>query len=86
MTDYAFKISIAEGLHARPSAKLVQLLKPFTPLSFYSKGKEVDTLSVLELLLLKINYGECITIRTSVPLPVSVLNELEELLGEYNLL
>lgn len=79
--DYEFKVGVPEGLHARPCAKIIEILKPFTPLSFHCKGKTVDTLSILELLLLQIERGEAFTLSTSAPLPSEVLEDLQQVFG-----
>lgn len=87
MSKYVFKISIPEGLHARPCAKVIEILQPFTPLSFSYLEKTVDSLSILELLLLKIGCGESLTLNTNSALPHSVIEELQQVFGgcdKYN--
>lgn len=81
MSEYVFKVLIPEGVHARPCARLVEMLEPFTPLSLHCKGKTLDMLSILELMLLQIECGEIFTIRTEAPLPSEVVEKLERLFG-----
>lgn len=78
MIDYTFTVFIPEGLHTRPCAKLVEILKPFEPLSFSHNNITIEVLSILELLLLKISYGSSLTITASAPLPPSVLKNLQK--------
>lgn len=67
--QYEFIVNIPNGLHARPCAQLVEILKEFQPLQIICNGKTVDSLSILELLLLKINQGATISINCQNPLP-----------------
>jgi len=53
------------GLHARSSAKLVQISQPFSADLFIRfDGEEVDGKSILNLLTLACPFGSEITVRT----------------------
>lgn len=77
--EYKFTVNIPEGLHARPCAKLVELLEPFQPVMFMYQDKMIDSLSVLELLMLKIPKGSTIIISTNTELPSDTTKKLENL-------
>lgn len=79
MTSYSFEILIPEGLHARPCAKIVEILKGFEPVNITCKEVNIKVLSILELLLQKITYGSTITISTISPLPDSILKQLKNI-------
>lgn len=76
--EYKFTINIPEGLHARPCARLVELLEPFQPVSLIYKDQVIDSLSVLELLMLKIPIGSRIIISTKNALPSDIIQKLEK--------
>lgn len=82
MTTYSFEVAIAEGLHARPCAKIIEILKPFEPLHITFGQTTLKTLSMLELLLLKIPTGSTLTINTSVPLPMEVAEKLQNVFSD----
>lgn len=79
MTSYSFEVLIPEGVHARPSAKIIELLKPFEPVHITFRQTTLKALSMLELLLLKIPTGSTVIISTSVPLPVSIEETLKRI-------
>ncbi len=79
MTTYSFEVLIPEGLHARPCAKIIELLKGFEPVHITYKETTIKILSILELLLQKIGYGSAVTIRTNLPLPNSILEKLKNI-------
>lgn len=79
MTTYSFEVLIPEGLHARPCAKIVEILKSFEPVQITCKESTIKVLSILELLLQKISYGSTVSICTSSPLPDSTLMKLKEI-------
>lgn len=68
MNQYEFKVTNYDGLHARPCAKLVELLEGFQPVTFIYQDQIIEVLSVLELLMLKIPSGESLIINTHNPL------------------
>ena len=76
---YDFIVQIPDGLHARPCAKLVEILKEFQPLQIISNGKTVDSLSILELLLLKVPHGSSVYINCETTLPDEIINKLDTL-------
>ncbi len=76
---YNFNVGIADGLHARPCAKLVEILSGFTPLQISSNAKTINTLSILELLLLKIPHGSEVQISSEIPLPSETVDKLCQL-------
>ena len=78
---YDFIVQIPDGLHARPCAKLVEILKEFKPLQIISNGKTVDSLSILELLLLKVPYSSTMYINCESALPDEAINKLNALFG-----
>lgn len=79
MTSYSFQVLIPEGLHARPCAKIIEILKPFEDVEFCHNQVTVRTSSLLELLLLKIGYNSSVTLRANTPLPPLVVEELQNL-------
>ncbi|MBP9829441.1 MAG: HPr family phosphocarrier protein [Proteobacteria bacterium] len=78
MITYSFQVLIPEGLHARPCAKLIEILKPYEPVSFSYNSVTINILSILELLLLKVGYGCSLAINTLQPLPAGVLEDLKK--------
>lgn len=77
--EYEFTVKIPDGLHARPCAKLVEILKDFQPLQIISNEKTVDNLSILELLLLKIPHGTTLRIVCNSQLPIKTIEKLNTL-------
>ncbi len=77
MTTYSFEVLIPVGLHARPCAKIIEILKHFEPAHITYKENTIKTLSILELLLLKIPTGSTVIINTETPLPPEVTDKLE---------
>lgn len=78
---YSFNVGITDGLHARPCAKLVEILSGFTPLQITGNGKTINTLSILELLLLKMPHGSEVKILSEIPLPGEIIDKLRRLFG-----
>ena len=76
MIEYQFNVLIPEGLHARPCAKLIDILKIFEPLHITHREHTIKILSILELLLQKISYGSVVTISTNEPLPPVTIEKL----------
>lgn len=62
MNKYEFNVTNPDGLHARPCARLVEFLENFQPVTFIYKDQVIETLSVLELLMLKIPSGDSLVI------------------------
>ena len=76
---YNFNVGIADGLHARPCAKLVDILSEFKPIQITGNGRTINTLSILELLLLKIPHGSEVKISSEIPLPSKTIDKLSQL-------
>lgn len=81
--EYTFKVLIAKGLHARPCVKLVSILEGCRNVVITCNKRSVDSLSILELLLLKINYESEVVIISEIPLSDTVITELNKLFGDY---
>jgi phosphotransferase system HPr (HPr) family protein len=77
--EYTFNVKIPDGMHARPCARLVEILSKITPIEITGNGKTIKTLSILELLLLKIPSGSEISIVCNHPLPPETLTRLNQL-------
>ncbi len=82
MTNYSFEVLIPEGLHARPCAKIIEILKAFEPVHITFGQTTLKALSMLELLLLKIPTGSTVTISTSAPLPTEVIEKLQQVFSD----
>ena len=53
------------GLHARATARLVQLLAPFRcTVTVQAKGREVNAKSIMGVMLLAAGQGTAVTVRT----------------------
>jgi len=65
MLEREITISNKLGLHARASAKLVQLLQGFKANAFLVfKGREVNAKSIMGVMMLAAGVGNPITLRT----------------------
>jgi phosphotransferase system HPr (HPr) family protein len=82
MTNYSFEVLIPEGLHARPCAKIIEILRPFEPVHITFGQTTLKILSMLELLLLKIPTGSTVTISTSESLPSKVTEKLQNVFSD----
>lgn len=85
--EQKFTIKNQLGLHARSSAKLVQISQPFSADLFIRfDGQEVDGKSILDLLTLACPFGSEITVRTegaqAEELMVAVETIIEDKFGE----
>jgi phosphotransferase system HPr (HPr) family protein len=78
MTNYSFEVGVPEGLHARPCAKIIEILKPLEPVHITFGQTTLKSLSMLELLLLKIPTGSTVTISTSAPMPTEAVEKLQQ--------
>jgi len=69
------------GLHARPSAMLVQLANQFESDLFAStaSGDEINAKSIMGVMMLAAGYNSVITFRAEGNDCVELLNELEKL-------
>jgi phosphocarrier protein HPr len=78
-----FTIKNQLGLHARSSAKLVQLSQPFqADLIIRYDGQEVDGKSILNLLTLACPFGAEITVRTEGEQAEALMTAVEALIEE----
>ena len=82
MTNYSFEVLIPEGLHARPCAKLIEILKPFEPVDITYTENVIKNLSILDLLLQKISTGSTVTISTSESLSPETVEKLQQVFSE----
>jgi phosphotransferase system HPr (HPr) family protein len=73
---YVFKVLIPNGLHARPCSHLIYILKDFKSVKFTHNNQTSNSLSILELLLLKVPYGGEITLSCEHPLDDSTMLKL----------
>jgi len=68
------------GLHARASAKLVQLVQGFkSTVWLVSKGREVNAQSIMGVMMLAAGMGSPLTIRTDGPDEAAALAAVVEL-------
>ena len=68
MLEKEIVVSNKLGLHARASAKLVQLVQGFkSTVWLISKGREVNALSIMGVMMLAAGIGTPLTIRTDGP-------------------
>jgi phosphocarrier protein len=64
MLEREFTVSNRLGLHARATAKLVQMLAPFhSNVSLAAKGREVNAKSIMGVMLLAAGQGTPVTVR-----------------------
>ncbi len=82
MTNYSFEVAVPEGLHARPCAKLIEILKPFEPVHITYNENVIKNLSILDLLLQKIPTGSTVTISTSKSLPPETAEKLQSVFSD----
>ena len=68
MREQEIVITNRLGLHARASAKLVQLVQSFTSTVWLvSKGREVNAQSIMGVMMLAAGLGSPLTIRANGP-------------------
>ena len=68
------------GLHARASAKLVQLVQGFrSTVWLVSKGREVNAQSIMGVMMLAAGIGTPLTVRADGPDEESAINAVVEL-------
>lgn len=84
---YRITVGLSEGLHARPSALLSELLVSFSSSAAAvvtvanSREASASAESTLELMMLGVKSGETITISTSHDLPETLIVRVLELVG-----
>jgi phosphocarrier protein len=68
MLEQEIVVSNRLGLHARASAKLVQLVQGFkSTVWLISKGREVNAQSIMGVMMLAAGIGTALTLRTEGP-------------------
>ncbi|HEX5305733.1 MAG TPA: HPr family phosphocarrier protein [Dyella sp.] len=68
MLEQEIVVSNRLGLHARASAKLVQLVQGFkSTVWLISKGREVNAQSIMGVMMLAAGLGTALTVRTEGP-------------------
>ncbi|MGA0585856.1 HPr family phosphocarrier protein [Dyella sp. KRB-257] len=68
MLEKEIVVSNRLGLHARASAKLVQLVQGFkSTVWLISKGREVNAQSIMGVMMLAAGIGTTLTVRTDGP-------------------
>jgi phosphocarrier protein HPr len=80
MLEREVTISNKLGLHARASAKLVQLLQGFNSNAFLvHRGREVNAKSIMGVMMLAAGVGSQITLRTDGPDEAVAIQAMVEL-------
>ncbi|GGA08348.1 HPr family phosphocarrier protein [Dyella caseinilytica] len=80
MLEKEIVVSNKLGLHARASAKLVQLVQSFkSTVWLISKGREVNAQSIMGVMMLAAGIGTPLTIRTEGPDESVALNAVVDL-------
>ncbi len=80
MVERDVTISNKLGLHARASAKLVQLLQGFKADAFLvHRGREINAKSIMGVMMLAAGVGSVITLRTDGPDEVAALDAMVDL-------
>ncbi|WP_017462153.1 HPr family phosphocarrier protein [Dyella ginsengisoli] len=68
MLEKEIVVSNRLGLHARASAKLVQLVQGFkSTVWLISKGREINAQSIMGVMMLAAGIGTALTVRTEGP-------------------
>jgi phosphocarrier protein len=80
MLEREITISNKLGLHARASAKLVQLLQGFKSNAWLvHRGREINAKSIMGVMMLAAGVGQTITIRTDGPDEAAALAAMADL-------
>jgi phosphocarrier protein HPr len=80
MLEQEIIVSNKLGLHARASAKLVQLVQGFkSSVWLISKGREVNAQSIMGVMMLAAGIGTTLTVRADGPDEESALGAVAEL-------
>ncbi|HUA81314.1 MAG TPA: HPr family phosphocarrier protein [Dyella sp.] len=80
MLEKDIVVSNKLGLHARASAKLVQLVQSFkSTVWLISKGREVNAQSIMGVMMLAAGIGTPLTVRADGPDESAALNAVVEL-------
>ncbi|MGN6738493.1 HPr family phosphocarrier protein [Dyella sp.] len=80
MLEKEIVVSNRLGLHARASAKLVQLVQGFkSTVWLVSKGREVNAQSIMGVMMLAAGIGTALTVRTDGPDEQTALDAVVDL-------
>ncbi|MGN6226607.1 HPr family phosphocarrier protein [Dyella sp.] len=80
MLEKEIVVSNRLGLHARASAKLVQLVQGFkSTVWLVSKGREVNAQSIMGVMMLAAGIGTALTVRTEGPDEQTALDAVVDL-------
>ena len=80
MLEKEIVVSNRLGLHARASAKLVQLVQGFkSTVWLVSKGREVNAQSIMGVMMLAAGIGTSLTVRTDGPDEQTALDAVVDL-------
>ncbi len=80
MLEKEIVVSNKLGLHARASAKLVQLVQGFkSTVWLISKGREVNAQSIMGVMMLAAGIGTSLTVRADGPDEATALNAVVDL-------
>lgn len=80
MVEQEVTITNKLGLHARASAKLVQLLQGFTSnVWLVHRGREINAKSIMGVMMLAAGIGQTITLRADGPDESAALNAMADL-------
>ena len=80
MLEREITISNKLGLHARASAKLVQLLQGFKSNAWLiHRGREINAKSIMGVMMLAAGVGQTITLRTDGPDETAALDAMADL-------
>lgn len=80
MLEKEIVVSNKLGLHARASAKLVQLVQSFkSTVWLISKGREVNAQSIMGVMMLAAGIGTSLTVRADGPDEATALNAVVDL-------
>ena len=83
MTDVTLKIVNEKGLHARASAKLVEVVEAFDAQAEVSRdGMSASGDSIMGLLMLAASRGTSIDVRTSGPDAEALANAIQALVAD----
>ena len=83
MTDRTLKIVNEKGLHARASAKLVEVVEAFDAQAEVSRdGMSASGDSIMGLLMLAASRGTSIDVRTSGPDAEALANAIQALVAD----
>lgn len=72
------------GLHARASAKLVQLVSGYrSEVMMAAKGRDINAKSIMGVLMLAAGVGAVVRVRVDGPDEVACMSAIEDLFNRY---